>query len=306
MQYWFLSIASFLFPVCSVADMMASPASQPADRDAIRVDGQAAVRLVRTINVPESDAAQIRRILLLGSPLTECLTNLFYYSFAVSNKSDRTTLQVEIHRPFLPGLFATANFREGDDWSSSRLPPYPEYCDSLLDRCFIQPWLETEGDWWTDDPQIISPKLVDLLLEPDLDFQANFYETGWEWLCVPPLEERRFAILSVPAPWPGPVLFRFRCRRVDHVTEDEGIGLRPVPRMFLFSPLLDGRNELRHAMPEEQRDILMSSQDRTLWQVFQTHDWKVDFELLQRWVQESGKEFKRTDVLRGVDDGIRR
>lgn len=250
-------------------------------------DDQTAIQLVRTIDVPDADAAQIRRILLLGSPLTECLTNLFYYSFAVSNKSDRTTLQVEIHRPFLPGLFATAHFLEDGNWTSCELPPYPEYCDGLTARYFIRSWLETEDDWMNAETPTVPPKLVDLLVGPELSFQANYYETGWKWLSVPPMEERCFSVLAVPVSWPSPLLFRFGCRRIEKQVDHMESDYRPVPQAVLFSPLLDGRRAIRFATQEEQSAVLASSRTRTLWQVYWDHDWRYDLELLQEWKHET-------------------
>ena len=287
MQSRFLCVASFLLSVCAVADMTSNPAGQAADGDAIQIDGQAAVRLVRTIDVPETDTAQIRRILQLGSPLMESLTNLFYYSFAVSNKSDRTTLQVEIHRPFLPGLFTTTHFLENGNWTSCKLPPYPEFFDGLTARHFIRSWLETEDDWLNANTPTVPSKLVDLLVGPELDFQANYYQTGWKWLSVPPMAERRFSVLAVPVYWPSPILFQFGCRRIETPIDHMESDYAPSPQTILFSPLVDGKRAIRFASPEEQRAILASSRARTLWQVYRDHDWRHDLELLQEWKRET-------------------
>ena len=257
------------------------------DGGALTSDDQTAIQLVRTIDVPDADAAQIRRILLLGSPLTECLTNLFYYSFAVSNKSDRTTLQVEIHRPFLPGLFTTTHFLENGNWTSCKLPPYPEFFDGLTARHFIRSWLETEDDWLNANTPTVPSKLVDLLVGPELDFQANYYQTGWKWLSVPPMAERRFSVLAVPVYWPSPILFQFGCRRIETPIDHMESDYAPSPQTILFSPLVDGKRAIRFASPEEQRAILASSRARTLWQVYRDHDWRHDLELLQEWKHET-------------------
>ena len=256
------------------------------------IDRQAEIRFVRTVDVPKSDAVRIRKLLGSETIRDDCLSNLFYYSFAVTNKSDREALDIQVHRPFLPGLFTTAHFLEDSCWSYCELPPYVDYQSAdlwlgTISRENIRAWLNSEDDWLSDNPPTVPQPLVDLLSAEDWSFQAVYYNVGWKWLSVPPNEERRFYLLSIPIAWPSPVRFQFECRRREGPSDVHGDDFAPASNLVVFSPPMIERSVAGEVPPGMPDPNLIESRKLPLKQILDRYDWRSDLELLLEWKHET-------------------
>lgn len=225
------------------------------------------IRFIRSEPVPDVSETDIRRLLFGQAPKSAWPTNMLYYTFAVSNLSEKTDLFIDIHRPFLPGLFADVYIKDNSGWVCCELPPFPEFSDGPPSREEIRFWLDGEDDWAADNSVSVPERLIELLLNPDMSFMADYYATGGRTLAVKPNEERTFSILFMPLS--VPFSFCFRGHRENKGDSDRPeaspAGEEPVS---VFSPVLLDSCPIGQLGPNEQRSVLSSKRSGYLWQYF--------------------------------------